>query len=157
MQRQINQMRRDIPKKVDEFLQKMSAIGAEKAQVRFSSAKYSGENDVKVTWKESRDGRYAVVASGNATLFIEFGTGVHYPDDHPEKPAGIAGRGEYGKGNGKREAWGYYGSPGNIEPVYVNDDTGLIVTRGSPANRCMYESQKELEDEVERISREVFG
>ena len=146
--------------KMTTFLNKMAEIGADSARVSFKSAAYAGENDVEVSVSRRGNGTVAVVATGNATLFIEFGTGVTFPDNHPSKPAGISGRGEYGKGNGKKSAWGYYGNPGNIGHVLKkgkNDQPDLVITHGNPANACMYDAEKEVESRIYDIAKEVFG
>ena len=94
------------------FADRLAQEGMEIASIKFSQAVYDGTNDVSVTVEPRGNNVRAVVATGGATLFIEFGTGVTYPDDHPE--AGELGmkRGEYGQGHGKQHSWGYYGDPG---------------------------------------------
>ena len=62
------------------------------------------------------------------------------------RPDGIVGIGEYGQGKGKQKSWGYY------------DDTGeLVVTHGNPATLAMWYATQEMEREVIRIAKEVFG
>ena len=84
----------------------------ERASVKFSQAVYDGTNDVSVTVEPRGNNVRAVVATGGATLFIEFGAGVTYPDDHPEAEELGMKRGAYGQGHGKQHSWGYYGDPG---------------------------------------------
>ena len=50
--------------------------------------------------------KIAVVAVGSATLFIEFGTGVKYPDNHPEAAEHGMIRGGYGYRLGRLEKVG---------------------------------------------------
>lgn len=98
------------------------------------------------------------MAVGKAVLFIEFGTGVTYPDDHPE--AGELGmkRGEYGQGHGKQQSWGYYGEPGTNGVLKEKKNGGFVViTHGNPANMPMYETVKELQDRLTEIAKEVFS
>lgn len=66
------------------FLNRVAQEGMEIASIKFSQAVYDGTNDVSVTVEPRGNNVRAVVATGGATLFIEFGTGVTYPDDHPE-------------------------------------------------------------------------
>ena len=89
------------------FLGRLAQEGMEIASAKFEQAVYDGTNDVSVTVEPRGNNVRAVVATGRATLFIEFGTGVTYPDNHPE--AGELGmkRGEYGQGHGKQQSWGY--------------------------------------------------
>lgn len=140
------------------FADRLAQEGMEIASIRFSQAVYDGTNDVSVTVEPRGNNVRAVVATGGATLFIEFGTGVTYPDDHPE--AGELGmkRGEYGQGHGKQHSWGYYGDPGTNGVLKEKKNGGFVViTHGNPANMPMYETVKELQDRLTEIAKEVFS
>ena len=140
------------------FADRLAQEGMEIASIKFSQAVYDGTNDVSVTVEPRGNNIRAVVATGGATLFIEFGTGVTYPDDHPE--AGELGmkRGEYGQGHGKQHSWGYYGDPGTNGVLKEKKNGGFVViTHGNPANMPMYETVKELQDRLTEIAKEVFS
>lgn len=140
------------------FADRLAQEGMEIASIKFSQAVYDGTNDVSVTVEPRGNNVRAVVATGGATLFIEFGTGVTYPDDHPE--AGELGmkRGEYGQGHGKQHSWGYYGNPGTNGVLKEKKNGGFVViTHGNPANMPMYETVKELQDRLTEIAKEVFS
>lgn len=140
------------------FADRLAQEGMEIASIKFSQAVYDGTNDVSVTVEPRGNNVRAVVATGGATLFIEFGTGVAYPDDHPE--AGELGmkRGEYGQGHGKQHSWGYYGDPGTNGVLKEKKNGGFVViTHGNPANMPMYETVKELQDRLTEIAKEVFS
>lgn len=140
------------------FADRLAQEGMEIASIKFSQAVYDGTNDVSVTVEPRGNNVRAVVATGGATLFIEFGTGVTYPDDHPE--AGELGmkRGEYGQGHGKQHSWGYYGDPGTNGVLKEKKNGGFVViTHGNPANMPMYETVKELQDRLTGIAKEVFS
>lgn len=140
------------------FADRLAQEGMEIASVKFSQAVYDGTNDVSVTVEPRGNNVRAVVATGGATLFIEFGTGVTYPDNHPE--AGELGmkRGEYGQGHGKQHSWGYYGDPGTNGVLKEKKNGGFVViTHGNPANMPMYETVKELQDRLTEIAKEVFS
>lgn len=140
------------------FLGRMAQEGLEIASAKFEQAVYDGTNDVSVTVEPRGNNVRAVVATGRATLFIEFGTGVTYPDNHPE--AGELGmkRGEYGQGHGKQQSWGYYGEPGTNGLLKEKKNGGFVViTHGNPANMPMYETVKELQDRLTDIAKEVFS
>ncbi len=66
------------------LLKALAEEGVQVASARFQSAQYDGTNDVSVSLEVREKNRIAVVAVGGAVLFIEFGTGVRYPDNHPE-------------------------------------------------------------------------
>lgn len=139
------------------LVERLAAEGMDVAGAKFAVAQYDGTNDVEVAVDERGELTRAVVALGEAALFIEFGTGVYYPDDHPEKPQGILGRGEYGKGRGKQRTWGYYGDPGTngVEKTKKNGNT-VVLTHGNPASQSMYGAARELEQRFKQIVAEVF-
>lgn len=134
--------------KKDKLLKELANIGVREASVRFTTAMYDGVNDSSVTLEATTDG-YAIVAEGHAVAFIEFGAGVYhnsgepYPDPRPE---GIVGIGEYGKGYGKRQAWGF-----------KNDSGELVITHGNPAAMPMWYASEEMRSKLQQIAKEVFG
>lgn len=140
--------RNSLDQKMDKLLEELAHIGVKEASVRFTTAMYDGVNDSHVTLKPTSTG-YAIVAEGHAVAFIEFGTGVHYNtgDPYPNpRPAGIVGIGEYGKGLGKRQAWGY------------KDESGeLVITHGNPAAMPMWYASEEMRSKILKIAKEVFG
>ena len=77
------------------LLERLTQEGYEVASAGFASAEYDGTNDVTVS-VEDRGKIKAVVAVGGTVLFIEFGTGVTYPDNHPEARDLGMECGEYG-------------------------------------------------------------
>ena len=140
------------------FADRLAQEGMEIASIKFSQAVYDGTNDVSVTVEPRGNNVQAVVATGGATLFIEFGTGVTYPDNHPEAEELGMKRGEYGQGHGKQHSWGYYGDPGT-NGVLKEKKNGrfVVITHGNPANMPMYETVKELQDRLTEIAKEVFS
>lgn len=140
------------------FADRLAQEGMEIASIKFSQAVYDGTNDVSVTVEPRGNNVRAVVATGGATLFIEFGTGVTYPDNHPEARDRNMKRGEYGQGHGKQQSWGYYGEPGTNGVLKEKKNGGFVViTHGNPANMPMYETKKELQFQLTRIAKEVFS
>ncbi len=140
------------------FADRLAQEGMEIASIKFSQAVYDGTNDVSVTVEPRGNNVQAVVATGGATLFIEFGTGVTYPDNHPEAEELGMKRGEYGQGHGKQHSWGYYGDPGTNGVLKEKKNGGFVViTHGNPANMPMYETVKELQDRLTEIAKEVFS
>ena len=140
------------------FADRLAQEGLEIASVKVSQAVYDGTNDVSVTVEPRGNNVRAVVATGGATLFIEFGTGVTYPDNHPEAEELGMKRGEYGQGHGKQHSWGYYGDPGTNGVLKEKKNGGFVViTHGNPANMPMYETVKELQDRLTEIAKEVFS
>ncbi len=146
--------------KQKQLLEELAKIGIDVASAKFQTAQYDGENDVVVSTTPEwvGDNKLFLTATGNAVTFIEFGTGVHYAEQHPKAAALGAIRGAYGQGKGSRDTWGYYGSPGTNGQVIKENDKGTVVlTHGNPPARAMYDATKEMRNQVVNIAREVFG
>lgn len=140
------------------LLDRLAQAGFEVASARFAKAAYDGTNDASVSLETRSEGVRAVVAVGASVLFIEFGTGVTYPDNHPQAAELGMKRGEYGKGHGKQSSWGYYGDPGtNGVAKMKKDGSTVVITHGNPANMPMYETVKELEAMLPELVKEVFS
>ena len=137
-----------LEQKKDKLLEELANIGVREASVRFTTAIYDGVNDSSVTLNNIPGG-YSIVADGKAVAFIEFGAGVYHNPGEPypnPRPDGIVGIGEYGKGHGKRQAWGF------------KDDSGeLVITHGNPAAMPMWYASEEMRDKILKIAKEVFG
>ena len=146
--KELKAFRNSLKKKQDKLLEELAKIGLEEATVRFTGAMYDGITDTDIDVKSIANG-YAIVASGEDVFFIEFGAGVYYNPGEPypdPRPEGIVGIGEYGKGYGKRRAWGF------------KDDNGeLVITHGNPAAMPMWYASEEMRNNILKIAREVFG
>ena len=161
--KELKAYRDSIERKKNTLLEKLANIGLREASVRFSTAMYDGKNDSHVTLMPIANG-YAIVASGTAVAFIEFGAGVYYNPGEPypaPRPAGIVGIGQYGKGkgalrdeNGAPKPWIYRGSPGS-SGVLLSD--GAVLTRGNPAAMPMWHASEEMQREILKVVKEVFG
>jgi hypothetical protein len=146
--RQLTEYKAWIEKKTALLAEKLALIGAREASIRFTTAMYDGNNDVSITVDPIENG-WAIKAQGEAVCFIEFGAGVYHNPSEPypsPRPDGVVGIGEYGKGFGKRQAWGFY-----------DDADQLVITRGTPAAMPMYYATKEMMDTYKQIAMEVFG
>ena len=154
--RELEKYERQVEDRCQKLVDRLVQMGIPVARTNFSTAAYDGTNDVTV--RSETDGAYtAIVAEGNAVLFIEFGTGIFYPDKHPEAAMLGMERGAYGQGRGSHRTWRYYGDPGtNGEEIKATDKGVLIQTYGNPANMCLYDTGKYLESVVRQAAREVF-
>ena len=145
---EVKRYKQEVLQKEKRLLEALAKIGIKEASVRFTTAMYDGTNDVSVKLDEINNG-YLIVAEGRAVAFIEFGAGVYHNTSEPypnPRPHGVGGIGEYGKGYGKRKAWGY------------TDENGeLVITRGNPAAMPMWYASEELRNSVLKVAREVFG
>lgn len=132
--------------KVRELAERLAALGATVASIRFSRAVYTGPKDVDVTVEELPNG-YKVKADGESVLFIEFGSGVTYGYGHPEA-------GEFGMGPGTYpDGKGHWDDP---KGWYLPKSAGGGHTFGNPPAMPMYEARKAIEQELPRIVKEVF-
>lgn len=153
----LQRFKAEMQGKVNLLTERLAEMGVEIARIEFSNAQYDGENDVTVSFEHRDENRVAIIAEGSAVLFIEFGTGIVYADNHPNSAENGMIRGSYGKGRGNQETWGYYGKPGtNGKMVKSNDKGDLILTHGNPANMSMYNTEKTLEARFAQIVKEVF-
>ena len=145
---EVKSFRDSINAKMDKLLEKLAYIGVKEASVRFTTAIYVGVNDSSVTLEPIKDG-YCIKAEGRAVAFIEFGAGVYHNPGEPypnPRPSGIVGIGEYGKGYGKRQAWGF------------RDESGeLVITHGTPAAMPLWYASEEMRDAILTTFKEVFG
>lgn len=143
----------DLQDKANQVCERLASIGAVRASLGFSRAIYNGNNDVTVTVEPITNG-YAVRATGDAVLFIEFGAGVTYGYGHPDPQGNVPG--SYpGKGhwNDPRGWWfpsGAIAAQGDTSDPYVH-------TYGNPPAAAMYEAQQECIRQIETVVNEVFN
>lgn len=139
------------------LLDRLAQEGLSVASANFAKAAYDGTKNVSVGVEQRGQNVVAVVAVGASVLFIEFGTGVVYEDNHPEAAEHGMRRGEYGAGHGKQRSWGYYGDPGTNGQVFVKPNgNAVVITQGNPASMSMYETVKHLREVLPELAREVF-
>ena len=91
---------------------------------------------------------FALTATGENLLFIEFGAGVFFNSGGgkwAERPPGIANIGEYGKKRGRQRKW------------YFTDENGKSqATRGTPEQPGMFMASQEMRRKIEQVVKEVF-
>lgn len=138
-------------KKFETILDRVTDVGVQEASLVFSSAMYDGINDVVVS-KEMQEDSADIIASGNSVAFIEFGSGVHYQEEYPNKPSGVAPIGTYGMGNGSRDWWVFKDNGGSGTPFEKRE--GYIITHGNPPAKAMISASKEMKKRVGKITRE---
>ncbi len=158
---EIERYQKELDKKVHAFMERLAEVGIEEADARFKRAIYDGTNDVVVNespvWIDQN--KLAISASGKAITFIEFGAGVHYAaDSHPKAGEFGYNRGGFGHHLGRLDSWRYAGDPGtNGEVITEGKHKGEVKTHGNPANRALYDSAKEMREQIAKIAKEVFG
>lgn len=155
--KELEQYKRDIiqktellRKKVAERIESLVASGFASAIVDDLTGDSGGvrhaEVEVSVDEKENVS---IIIAKGEDAVWVEFGAGVYHngsagSSPHPKGAELGFAIGEYGKGMGKRQTWGYY------------EDGELRLTHGTPAAMPMYNAMKNVCQEIDAIAREVF-
>lgn len=157
--REMAQYKANFAKKVELLREKVADRLAGKAQSGFNGAvvddlikREQKFAQVKVS-VNNRGNLSVVVAEGEDAVWVEFGAGVHHnssPGSSPHPNGAELGFtiGSFGKGNGKKEVWGYYEG---------GDKKQLKLTRGTPATMPMYRAVQTVCDDIQNIAREVFG
>lgn len=137
----------------DNLARRLAEIGAQRAEVYFAGATYDGDNDVSVNIEKRGNGYYAVVASGKASIFIEFGSGLIGYGYPAEENNGLV-PGSYsdtiGKGHWKDPRGWVYGGVGSGKSRVP------LRSHGNPPAMAMYKSMKEAEQEIRNVVEEVF-
>lgn len=155
--REVERYRQDLERKTGLLRQRIGETIAWSASQGFSGAladdiinggkRYA---DVDVSVDEKGD-ITVVIASGDDAVFVEFGAGVYNngsagTSPHPRGTELGFTIGSYGKGNGRKNVWGFYGDGGE-----------KILTHGTPASMPMYRGAREACEHIGEIAREVFG
>ena len=134
--------------KTDELAKRLADMGAVKASLEFSRAIYTGPEDHEISITKKENG-YIVLATGETVLFVEFGSGLIGYGYPPEELNGM--------GPGTYPGKGHWNDPkGWYLPKDKQAKDGTKHTYGNPPNMPMYNTVKELEQELERVVREVF-
>lgn len=144
--KQLMEYQRNLNRKCAEFARRLAEIGVSVAEAGFSTADYDGINDVTVVMRANRTGAQ-VIAKGKTVGFIEFGTGVKFPE---YKSDGLEytppAHGSYGKGKGANpKGWYFSNSPGSSQHTY-----------GNPPAEAMLTARNAMLEQITKIAREVF-
>lgn len=156
--KEVDKFKQDFRKKVDTYRKRIAEEIAVNASLNFGNSIVddvikggsSRRPDVQVSVTE-RGAVSVVVADGEDAVWCEFGAGVYHNGSVGSSPNPYGNElgftiGSYGKGYGKKQAWGYYDENGE-----------LIITRGTPATMPMYNAAQDIMRKSVEIAREVFG
>lgn len=144
---QLKQYKREFELKEKEFVKRLAELGVSVATTGFALADYDGINDVQVTMAQNGTNA-TVTAFGETVGFIEFGTGVKYPEWNntgveytPPK------HGTYGEGRGKNPHGWYFKQ---------NEGSSARHTYGNPPAEAMRTARDTMVERVIQIAREVW-
>jgi hypothetical protein len=139
--------KKDFVNKEREFVRRLAEIGVNTATGIFSIADYDGVKDVTVRIEETANG-YAVIADGSTVGFIEFGTGIKYPEwDNSGMEYTPPKHGTYGKGLGNNPHGWYFTQSLGAKAVH---------TYGNPPAEAMLSARDIMVQRVIQIAREVW-
>ena len=126
---------------------------------RVGNVVYDGNHDDLHVASETKGAEGTITFYGEAAAFVEFGTGVFYPDDHPKAAEFGAVRGAYVKGQGSDPPWIYVGPHGSngIVLAHKKDGREVVASMGNPANCVVYNTGKDLRQIAESKAKEVFS
>ena len=158
LQKDLMRYQGNLTNKTSQLAKRLSEIGVDIAQVQIADldAIFTGEliASIHSEYKDStkHGAIFAVVADDESAVFVEFGTGIvgqksPYPYEFPE---GVTW--EYASGKTiRRLADGKYGW------FYKDDNGDWWFTEGMPSRSFLYNTSLELQKEVVKIAKEVFG
>lgn len=143
--------------KMNEFYSKLAEVGINAAQLYLASADTEQSNDALLTTcmvlpvaEKIPDG-CRIIAQGDGIAFIEYGYGPPLLGDQHETAT------EYGH-NFVAGSW----SDGPLGKGHWNEPGGWAtpggyVAHGMGPQRFMYKATREMQQEIHRVAREVFG
>ena len=140
---QIKAYERQFDAQVTEFVKRLATLGLTVAKVGFDTADYDGENDVVVRMEQSGT-TATIIASGETVGFIEFGTGIKFPEWTGSSTTGYTPprHGTYGKGKGANPKGWWFGSSYH--------------TYGNRPAEAMLTAREVMIENITRIAREVW-
>lgn len=145
--RAVKEYRSEFEAKEREFVKRIAELGVSVASTGFSVADYDGVNDVQVTMTQTGS-RAVVTAFGETVGFIEFGTGVKYPEWNGSGMDYIPPKhGTYGEGRGKNPHGWYFKQ---------SDGAAARHTHGNPPAEAMRTARDVMVERVMQIAREVW-
>ena len=147
--------KREIQRKTELLRDKVAERLADEARKGFAGAVVDdlvrgGQRFAQVDVSVNNRGSVTVViASGEDAVWVEFGAGVYHngspgSSSHPNGAELGMIIGGFGKGNGKKEVWGFY------------EDGELKLTRGTPAVMPMARAVTSVCNDIQQIAKEVF-
>lgn len=145
--KQLAEYQEELVDKTRLVVEKLGYLGATNASLEYARA-ITDQNDVQVDMEWINNNTMRIRASGTQVLFIEFGAGITYGNGHPEADKYGYGAGTFpsNKGHWDDPSGWWYSKDGESRHTY-----------GNPPSASMYNTARKLEQEVERVVKEVFG
>lgn len=144
--RQLRKYSKDLDKKANTLCERLAQMGALYAAWNFSGVLYAGDISYNISVERRGKNTYAIKASGETVLLLEFGAGVSHGYGHPMA-------GQFGMGPGT-----YPGQTHAFDPNgwWFKQGENSIHTYGNAPGMPMYNAEKDISKEIEQVAREVF-
>lgn len=130
---------------IDKTLNSLGDIGLIIIKETYDKADFDNQPKHYSLSKNQKEKSIDIIASGDTISFLEFGTGVYNNSNRNYPIADNLGMkiGEYGKKQGRKDHWYYYGTGG--KPKEIKNKQGNIIkynesvrfTRGTSASKGM--------------------
>lgn len=155
--REVQSYKQSIQRKCELLREKVAESIRKEAQSGFNSSvvddivKGGTTRNAQVTVSTTSSGDTTlVIADGEDAIWVEFGAGVFHNGSVGQSPNPYGTEhgftiGSYGKGNGRKSAWGYYDEDGN-----------LVITHGTPATMPLARAVGTTLNNIVSIAKEVF-
>ena len=142
----VQQYKKEFEGKEKEFVKRLAELGVSVATTGFALADYDGVKDVTVTMTQNGTSA-SILAYGQTVGFIEFGTGVKFPEwNSTDMEYTPPKHGTYGKGHGKwPKGWYFKINEGSVQHTYGNQ----------PAE-AMRTARDVMVERIIQIAREVW-
>ena len=155
--KELNAYKNSIPMKTSIFCERLAEFGVESAKTYVYSvdAIFTTElfNSIHSEKRQDDGNRivFAVVASSEHAVFVEFGTGIIGKESPYPYPLPNGANWQYASGKTIRQlSDGRYG-------WFYNRDGNWYFTEGMPSRPFMYPAAMEMQENIKKIAKEVFG
>lgn len=147
----------DVKRKTDEVAHRLAEIGNGFAMEVFIEALQTYVGDpgfYNVEVKEYGNGQYAIVASGEVLVILEFGAGITYGKGHPKANEFGFGPGTYPGQTHALTGEGWYVPKSKVRPGASAKERH---TYGNQPAMAMWEAALKMKDELEKVAKDVFS
>lgn len=151
---QVKEAKKKLKWAQDELVVRLAEYGAMRASLYFSVAQMNEDDERPVISVKLDRGakRATITASSRDVGFIEFGAGSRFASSpHPLNSELGTGPGTWSESSVGKGRW--------LDPKgwYYNRNGQKRHSYGQPAAKAMYQTSLDIQEEVERIVREVLG
>ena len=154
--RRVNEYKKEVEDKAIKLLDELSKMGVDiaKAKLVEMGAVLTGElsQSIHAYYSPSLNAAYVAVTNKHA-VYVEFGTGpIGAGNPHPSGNGQYTNEGWWTRADGKEMSLLY-----GWQPLILSNGDVIYYTEGQVAKPFLYQTAKQLENEIERVAREVFA